>query len=113
MDNYDTMTQSPYANILGDGSGGILPESLTPILIISFVVLNVLALIVMVFWIMGMIRRRKVQTAVLDMQKDVAEIKKLLAEPMRLQSSSKPTTNTPVNSELTIGSTVQEDISTS
>lgn len=69
----------------GSTSEPLIPESVVTFLIVCFVILNLLTIAFLIFWIMGMVRRWKVQTAVLNMQKELVEIKQLL----------KATTNAP------------------
>jgi hypothetical protein len=89
MQDYSTLNQSPLSALLGGGSSEpLIPESLMTLLIIGFVLINLLALAFFVFWFMGMIRRWKVQTAVLHMQKDIADIKQaLVTQPTEAASS--------------------------
>lgn len=81
MEDYSTANPSQQLNDLLGGSTNepLIPESLVVFLIACFVVLNLLTIAFFVFWIVGMVRRRKVQTAVLAMQKDIADIKQFLA----------------------------------
>ena len=69
-------------SILGnsDVSSNLIPESLASIQTISLVATSVLTFIFVVFYIVGTVRRWKVQSAVLHMQKDVAEIKQALVK---------------------------------
>ena len=92
MEDYSTADPTQQINnLLGGGSGEpLIPESLQVFLIISFVIINILTIVFMIFWIMGMVRRWKVQTAILRMQKDVAEIKESLAQPTKPASVEKP-----------------------
>lgn len=85
MDDYGTTTGDPTQqlnSLLGGSSGEpLIPESMMTFLIVCFVLINILTLLLMIFWIMGMVRRWKVQTAILRMQKDIVEIKESLAKP--------------------------------
>ena len=98
MDNYTT-TSDPTQQLNGllGGSSGepLIPESFITFMIICFVLLNILTIIFFIFWIMGMIRRWKVQTAVLNMQKDIAEIKQSLAPPKPISTSVEEVTQSP------------------
>lgn len=87
MQDYSTLDQSQLNPLLGGGAGteSLIPESMVTFLIVCFVILNLLSIAFLIFWIMGMVRRWKVQTAVLNMQKELVEIKQLL----------KTTTNAP------------------
>ena len=92
MEDYSTADPTQQINnLLGGGSGEpLIPESLQVFLIISFVVINILTIVFMIFWIMGMVRRWKVQTAILHMQKDIVEIKESLAKPAEPVPVEKP-----------------------
>jgi len=67
--------------LLSDSSPSLIPESLVTTLTIGFIVLNVLAVLFLVFYVVSIIRKWKVESAVLHMQKDLAEIKAALAKP--------------------------------
>src|SRR6478735_1151795 len=84
MEDYTTTTDPTQQlnGLLGGTSGEpLIPESLSALLIIGFVIINLLTIAFLIFWFAGMVRRWKVQTAVLHMQKDIAEIKESLAKP--------------------------------
>lgn len=72
----------------GESSPSLIPESLITTLTIGFIVLNVLGLLFLVFYIASMIRKWKVESAVLHMQKDLAEIKSHLAQAQPASSGS-------------------------
>lgn len=91
----------PYGvqSLLGTGSGSLIPEELVTMLIVTFVVLNILGLLFIIFYIASSVRKWKVQTAVLHMQKDIAEIKLALAYPPAAAASPRkevPTTKNDV-----------------
>lgn len=69
------LDQSALQNLLNNSNTSLIPESLVTTLIVSFVILNILGLLFVVFYIAGIVRKWKVQTAILNMQKDVAEIR--------------------------------------
>lgn len=71
--------QSQLNSLLGGAGGSLIPESLVTTLTVSFILLNVLAVLLTVLYIINVVRKWKVQSAVLHMQKDVAEIKQHLA----------------------------------
>lgn len=79
----------PYGvqSLLGTGGGSLIPEELVTLLIVTFVVLNILGLIFIIFYIASSVRKWKVQTAVLHMQKDIAEIKLALATTPRADTT--------------------------
>lgn len=79
MQDYSNLDQSQLNMLLGGStSEPLIPESVVTFLIVCFVILNLLTIAFLIFWIMGMVRRWKVQTAVLNMQKELVEIKQLL-----------------------------------
>ncbi len=83
--------QSALQGLLGGSGGSLIPESLVTLLTVSFVVLNILGLLFTVFYIAGIIRKWKVQSAVLHMQKDLVEIKQALtARPQPVQPQAAP-----------------------
>lgn len=75
------LNQSALQSLLGDSTPSLIPESLVTTLTVGFVVLNVLGLLFLVFYIINMVRKWKVESAVFRMQKDLAEIKTALAQP--------------------------------
>lgn len=79
LENVEQLNQldaSTLQSLLGGADGAsLIPESLVTAMIVSFVVLNVLGVLFLVFYVFGIIRKWKVQSAVLHMQKDLAEIK--------------------------------------
>lgn len=83
MDNLQqSFDQRSLQDLLGTQPDvNLIPESLVNILTISLIVTSVLMLVLTVLFIIGSVRRWKVQSAVLKMQKDVADIKQALAAP--------------------------------
>lgn len=77
---YDTsqLDQSALQNLLGGSTPSLIPESLITTLTVGFIVLNVLGILFMIFYIFSIVRKWRVESAMLHMQKDVAEIKTLL-----------------------------------
>lgn len=65
----------------GDSNTSLIPESLITTLTIGFIILNILGVLFLVFFVASLIRKWKVESAVLHMQKDLAEIKAALAKP--------------------------------
>ena len=92
MEELNTADPSQQLNSLLGGSSGepLIPESMTVFLIVCFVILNILSILFLIMWIMGMMRRWKVQTAILHMQKDIVEIKESLAKPTEPAQAEKP-----------------------
>ena len=94
MDSLEQLSptdQSALQGLLGNSGGSLIPESLVTTLTISFIVLNVLGVLFTIFYIAGIIRKWKVQSAVLHMQKDLVEIKQALAaRPQPVQPQPAP-----------------------
>lgn len=98
MEQYPELQQideSTLQNLLSDPSATSIipevPEELVTALIISFILLNVLAIAFFIFYIINAIRKWKVQNAVLHMQQDVAEIKNALIKPTEPPVQPEPT----------------------
>ncbi|MES2876619.1 MAG: hypothetical protein V4678_04080 [Patescibacteria group bacterium] len=111
-ETFDTtqLSQSPLQTLLGNSETSLIPESLVTTMIVSFVVLNILGVLFLIFYVMGMVRKWKVQSAVLTMQKDLAEIKTTLTkqtQPLETSTSSTtaPSIVQPTQSSRTIAST--------
>lgn len=79
------MQDSSLQALLGDSQPSLIPESFMTMLTVSFIVLNVLGILFLIFYVLGMVRKWRVQTAVLEMRKDLAEIK------AQLNASAAPT----------------------
>lgn len=77
-------------NLIGGSSTpSLIPESLVTTLTVGFIVLNVLGILFFMFYVISLIRKWKVESAVLKMQKDLAEIK-LQLNPERAASRPEP-----------------------
>lgn len=113
MDSYSTTTTDPTQNLdlnslLGGTSGEpLISEGMVTFFIVCFVLINLLTLVFLILWIMGMVRRWKVQSAVLHMQKDIAEIKELLVKPV------KPVSVQPVAKEPEVTITATDQVASS
>ena len=84
MEDYTSLDQSSLNGLLsGSGGSSLIPESLVTTMIVCFVLLNLLFIAFAIFYIINLVRQWKVQSAMLHMQKDVAEIKQafLAAKP--------------------------------
>jgi len=93
MDDYSTSTTDPTQlnSLLGGGTGEpLIPDSMMTFIIVCFVIINILTIVFMIFWIMGMVRRWKVQGAILHMQKDIVEIKESLAKSAQVTPATEP-----------------------
>ena len=93
MQNLDP---SSLNGLLSGNTTSLIPESFMSAMTIGFIVLNVIGLLFLVIYIFGEVRKWKVQSAVLGMQKDVSEIKQLLASknekaPVLPKDTSAPT----------------------
>jgi hypothetical protein len=72
--------QDQLNQLLGKANGtNLIPDSLVSLLTVSFIVANVIGVLFIIAYIFTLIRKWKVQSAVLHMQKDIAEIKSLLS----------------------------------
>lgn len=89
--------QSALQNLLNNSNTSLIPESLVTTLIVSFVIINVLGVLFLIFYVLGIIRKWKVQSAVLSMQKDLAEIKATLAKPSQPADVPTPVVQPPQN----------------
>ena len=75
------LDQSALQGLLGGGdASSLIPEALVTTITIGFIVLNVLGILFFVFYVISLIRKWKVESAVLQMQKDLAEIKAALSQ---------------------------------
>lgn len=100
MDETSQLDQSALQDLLGGGTApSLIPESLITTLTVGFIVLNVLGILFMIFYIFSMVRKWRVETAMLKMQKDVAEIKaalsKLNQSPAAIDTTSQPPAEVP------------------
>ena len=84
------LDQSALQSLLGGSSPSLIPESLITTLTIGFIVLNILGILFLVFYVVSLIRKWKVESAVFHMQKDLADIKAALS-----QSTPQPVQQTP------------------
>lgn len=73
----DNLNQSALDGLLPSPTELIPPELITTITI-GFIALNVLALAFVVLYVINLVRKWKVESAVFHMQKDLAEIKQYL-----------------------------------
>lgn len=89
----DSLNQNSLETLLPTPAELIPPELITAITV-GFIALNVLGLCFIILYIVGLVRKWKVESAVLHMQKDLAEIKQQLAQPH--DTSPPPVANQPV-----------------
>jgi hypothetical protein len=90
------INQSVLQSLLGDSDTSLIPESLVTTLTVGFIILNVIAVLFLVFYIVSLIRKWKVESAVLHMQKDLAEIKAAIAKP-QAEHTATPASPAPSN----------------
>lgn len=92
MENLQQLDRESLQNLIGGDSGtsgvSLIPESLTSILTISVIVSIGLMVVFLVLYGLSVVRKWKVQSAVLHMQKDVAEIKQALVKTENHQSNA-------------------------
>lgn len=72
------LEQQPLQDILSAPTITLVPESLTDTLATALIVMSGVTVVIALLFLVGTIRKWKVQSAVLKMQKDVAEIKQAL-----------------------------------
>ena len=81
MQNVDpTLLQELLQNNSGGSSPTInlLPESFITMLTAGFIALNIIAALFLVVYVIGMVRKWKVQSAILDMHADVKALRQLM-----------------------------------
>ena len=98
MQDTTSLDSSALQSLLGGSQNSLIPESLVTTLTVSFVVLNILGLLFLIAYIFTVIRKWKVQSAILDLQKDVAEIKATLKGPATTEPATVQTAE-PVQTE--------------
>jgi len=94
--NLDSLDQSSLQNILGGSAPSLIPESLVTTLTVGFIVLNVLGVLFFVFYVINLIRKWRVDSAILHIQKDVAEIKASLSASSASSAPAPPPPSEPV-----------------
>lgn len=72
---------SSLQTLLGNSETSLIPDSLVTTLTVSFIVINILGVLFLIFYVLGIVRKWRVQTAVFEIRKDLAEIKAQLATP--------------------------------
>lgn len=75
MEESTQLDASSLQSLLGNSQASLIPESLVTTMIVSFAILNVLGILFLVFYVVGIVRKWKVQSAIFDIHKDLAEIK--------------------------------------
>ena len=104
-ESYNTTQLDPSAlqNLLGGSAPSLIPESLVTTLTVGFIVVNVLGILFMIFYVISMIRKWRVDSATLHMQKDIAEIKEILSKqspaPIAPEPIGQPVQPTPLPDE--------------
>ena len=77
-DNTDTQLSNILNGQMPSGAGGSslfqLPSGLVTVLTIGSIVVTVLSVVIMILYLVSLVRRWKVQTAILDIQKQVHEM---------------------------------------
>lgn len=99
MENIDpALLQQYLQNNSDSGSGSsmtptinLFPESFIALLSLGFIILLVLSSLFLLAYILGMVRKWKVQSAILDMHKDVKELKQLMGREKPEDSIDKDT----------------------
>ena len=83
----EQLDQTTLNKLLGGADGSLIPESLVTTITVGVIALNVIGVLFLIVYILSAVRKWKVQSAVLHMQKDVAEIKTQLL-PKQQQDNS-------------------------
>lgn len=79
MEDTSQLDPSNLQSLFGGSQPSLIPDSLVTTLTVGFIVLNVLTVLFFVFYVANMIRKWRVDTAILNMHKDLADIKAQLA----------------------------------
>jgi hypothetical protein len=93
MNNLEQLDTGSLNSLLNNSNASLIPESLVTTITVSFIVLNVLGVLFLVFYVFTVIRKWKVQSAILNMQKDLAQIKASMVPPPPT-SPAAPSNNT-------------------
>ena len=83
MENIDPSLLQQFLENNSSGSNtaptvNLLPESFISMVTIGFIALNVIATLFLIVYVLGVVRKWKVQSAILEMHKDVRDIKQQL-----------------------------------
>lgn len=90
MEDTSQLDPSNLQSLLSGSQPSLIPDSLVTTLTVGFIVLNVLTVLFFVFYVANMIRKWRVDTAILNMHKDLADIKAHLAT--QHSTTAQPTT---------------------
>lgn len=75
MDTINQLDSSVLSELFQDSAPSLIPESLITTITTGFIVLSILGALFLVLYLFTVIRKWKVDSAILQMQKDIAEIK--------------------------------------
>ncbi|MEO5499595.1 MAG: hypothetical protein ABIR46_03785 [Candidatus Saccharimonadales bacterium] len=89
MEQSNQFDPSILNNLLQDSTTSLIPESLITTITTGFLVLSILGGLFLVLYLFSIIRKWRVDSAILQMQKDVAEIKGqlLISTPKQIDSN--------------------------
>lgn len=85
-----TMISELFKDSVKDSTTSLIPESLVTTITTGFLVLTVLGALFLVLYLFSIIRKWRVDSAILHMQKDVAEIKSQLVASTAKRANSIP-----------------------
>lgn len=94
MEQPNQLDSSLISDLLQDSTTSLIPESLITTITTGFLVLSVLGALFLILYLFSIIRKWRVDSAILQMQKDVAEIKGQI-----VASKPKELNPTPVQNE--------------
>ncbi|MDQ5932191.1 MAG: hypothetical protein QG649_276 [Patescibacteria group bacterium] len=91
-----TLDQSTLQNMLGGSTPSLIPESFMETLVPILGALSVFSILFFVLFLINMVRKWKVDSAILHLRKDVAEIKiQLASKPAHAEPSHSPQLSPP------------------
>lgn len=79
MNTSESTDQTTLNSLLQNSSSNLLPDSLVALMTAGVIISIVISILFLVVFIISSVRKWKVQSAMLNMQKDISEIKHYLA----------------------------------
>ncbi len=107
MENTQQLDPQMLQNLISNSSvstPNLIPESLTNILATSLLISLGLMVVFVILFIISLVRKWKVQSAVLKMQKDVADIRQALVKPIAPVQPEAPRSEEPRKVEIATNS---------
>lgn len=97
MESLEQLDSSKLNDLLQNPTASLIPESLITTITTGFLVMSILGVLFLILYLFSIIRKWRVDSAILHMQKDVAEIKNHLVvskpEPSDVTPTPKEQTN--------------------